>query len=57
VLVQLRVDEKSNAITHAPKVLRQRDLRGVVGSSDAMSDQRDLRFQIVRAKGEKGEYL
>ena len=52
VLAQMRVDEKSNEITHAPKVLRQVDLRGVVVSGDAMFDQRDLSIQIVRAKGD-----
>jgi predicted transposase YbfD/YdcC len=52
VLAQMRVQEKSNEITHAPKLLRQMDLRGVVGSSDAMFDQRDLSSQIVAAKGD-----
>jgi predicted transposase YbfD/YdcC len=52
VLAQMRVDEKSNEITHAPKLLRQRDLRGVVVSGDAMFDQRDLSIQIVQAKGD-----
>jgi len=52
VLAQMRVDEKSNEITHAPKLLRQVDLRGVVVSGDAMFDQRDLSIQIVQAKGD-----
>jgi len=52
VLAQMRVEEKSHAITHAPHILRQVDLRGVVGSSDAMFDQRALSIQIVQAKGD-----
>ena len=52
VLAQMRVDEKSNEITHAPHLLRQLDLRGVVVSGDAMFDQRKLSIQIVRAKGD-----
>ena len=52
VLAQRRVEEKSNEITHAPKLLKQLDLRGVVGSFDAMFDQRKLSIQIVQAKGD-----
>src|SRR5258708_21992324 len=52
VLAQMRVEEKSNEITHAPHILRQLDLRGVVVSGDAMFDQRDLSIQIVQAKGD-----
>jgi predicted transposase YbfD/YdcC len=52
VLAQMRVEEKSNEITHAPKLLRQMDLRGVVVSGDAMFDQRKLSIQIVQAKGD-----
>ncbi len=52
VLAQMRVDEKSNEITHAPKLLRQVDLRGVLVSGDAMFDQRELSIQIVQAKGD-----
>ena len=52
VLAQMRVDEKSKEITHAPKLLRQVDLRGVVVSGEAMFDQRDLSVQIVQAKGD-----
>ncbi len=52
VLAQMRVDEKSNEITHAPKLLCQVDLRGAVVSGDAMFDQRALSSQIVRAKGD-----
>lgn len=52
VLAQMRVDEKSNEITHAPKLLRQLDLRGVIVSGDAMFDQRDLSIQIVQAQGD-----
>ncbi len=52
VLAQMRVEEKSNEITHAPHILRQVDLRGVVVSGDAMFDQRALSIQIVQAKGD-----
>src|SRR5713226_10291860 len=52
VLAQMRVDEKSNEITHAPKLLKQLDLRGVVVSGDAMFDQRELSLQIVQAEGD-----
>ncbi|MGB8343655.1 MAG: ISAs1 family transposase [Ktedonobacteraceae bacterium] len=52
VLAQMRVDEKSNEITHAPKLLQQLDLRGVVVSGDAMFDQRALSIQIVQATGD-----
>ena len=52
VLAQMRVDEKSNEITHAPILLSQLDLRGVVVSGDAMFDQRELGIQIVQAKGD-----
>jgi predicted transposase YbfD/YdcC len=52
VLAQMHVDEKSNEITHAPKLLTQVDLRGVVVSGDAMFDQRDLSLKIVQAKGD-----
>lgn len=52
VLAQMRVDEKSNEITHAPQLLTQVDLRGVLGSSDAMFDQRELSVQIVEAGGD-----
>jgi len=52
VLAQMQVDEKSNEITHAPKLLKQLDLRGVVVSGDAMLDQRDLSIQIVQAQGD-----
>lgn len=52
VLAQMRVDEKSNQISQAPKLLRQLDLRGVVVSGDAMFDQRELSSQIVEAKGD-----
>src|SRR5258708_32216242 len=44
-LAQMQVDEKSNEITHAPKLLASLDLRGVVVSGDAMFDQRDLSIQ------------
>ena len=48
----MHVDEKSNEITHAPQLLRQVDLRGVVVSGDAMFDQRELSIQNVQAKGD-----
>ena len=48
----MRVDEKSNEITHAPKLLTSLDLRGVVVSGDAMFDQRELSIQIVQANGD-----
>src|SRR5258707_12782303 len=48
----MQVDEKSNEITHAPKLLASLDLRGVVVSGDAMFDQRDLSIQIVQAEGD-----
>jgi hypothetical protein len=52
VLAQMRVDEKSNEITHAPTLLSQLDLRGVIVSGDAMFDQRTLSTQIVQAQGD-----
>ncbi len=52
VLAQMRVEEKSNEITHAPQLLPQVDLRGVVVSGDAIFDQRKLSLQIVQAKGD-----
>jgi predicted transposase YbfD/YdcC len=52
VLAQMQVDEKSNEITHAPKLLKQLDLRGVLVSGDAMLDQRALSIQIVQAQGD-----
>jgi predicted transposase YbfD/YdcC len=52
VLAQMQVDEKSNEITHAPKLLASLDLRGVVVSGDAMFDQRALSVQIVQAQGD-----
>jgi predicted transposase YbfD/YdcC len=52
VLAQMRVEEKSNEITHAPKLLAQLDLRGVVVSGDAIFDQRALSLQIVQANGD-----
>lgn len=52
VLAQMRVAEKSNEITQAPKLLRQVDLRGVVVSGAAMFAQRELSIQMVQAKGD-----
>lgn len=52
VVAQMRVEEKSNEITHAPILLRQLDLRGVVVTGDAMFAQRALSLQIVQAHGD-----
>ena len=52
VLAQMQVDEKSNEITYAPKLLATLDLRGVLVSGDAMFDQRALSLQIVEADGD-----
>src|SRR5258707_13610001 len=48
----MQVDEKSNEITHAPKLLASLDLRGVVVSGDAMFDRRSLSSKIVQAHGD-----
>ena len=52
VLAPMRVNEKRNEITHASKLIKQLDLRGMVLSGDAMFDQRDLSLRIVQAKGD-----
>jgi len=52
VLAQMRVEEKSNEITHAPILLRQLDLRGVIVTGDAMFAQRAVSLQIVQAHGD-----
>lgn len=40
VLAQMHVEHKGSEITFAPPLLHQMDVRGVVGSSDAMFDRR-----------------
>lgn len=52
VLAQVQVEDKTNEITQAPKLLRALDLRGVVVSGDAMHAQRKLSVQIVKAQGD-----
>jgi len=52
VLAQVNVEYKGREITFAPSLLRQIDLRGVVGSSDAMFDRRALSLKIVQAQGD-----
>jgi len=52
VLAQMRVEAQDTEISQAPKLLRLLDLRGVVGSSDAMFEQRALSLQIVQAQGD-----
>src|SRR6266567_4208250 len=42
VLAQMNVEKKGREITFAPTLLKQIDLRGVVGSFDAMFDRRAL---------------
>jgi len=52
VLAQMNVEHKGSEITFAPTLLRQIDLRGVVGSLDAMFDRRSLSLKIVQAHGD-----
>ena len=52
VLAQMNVEHKGREITFAPTLLGQIDLRGVVGSSDAMFDRRSLSAKIVQANGD-----
>jgi|SRR6266851_103712 len=52
VLAQMNVEHKGSEITFAPRLLRQMDLRGMVGSSDAMFDRRSLSLKIVQAQGD-----
>ena len=40
VLAQMNVEHKGSELTFAPTLLHQMDLRGVVGSLDAMFDRR-----------------
>lgn len=51
VLAQVKVDDKSNEITAAPRLLKDRDLRNVVITMDALLTQRDLAQQIVEQRG------
>src|SRR5437588_8802104 len=52
VLAQMNVEHKGREITFAPTLLSQIDLRGVVGSFDAMFDRRSLSSKIVQAHGD-----
>jgi len=52
VLAQMNVEHKGREITFAPTLVHQIDLRGVVGSSDAMFDRRSLSLKIVQAHGD-----
>lgn len=54
VLAQVKVDDKSNEITAVPRLLKDRDLRNVVITMDALLTQRDLAQQIV---DQRGHYL
>lgn len=52
VLMQVEVEDKTNEITAAPRVLAALDLRDCVVTGDAMFTQRDLCQQIVLAGGD-----
>jgi len=52
VLLQVEVERKENDIVAAPRLLRQRDLTGMVVTGDAMHTQRAVRIQIVEQGGE-----
>src|SRR6266700_3379410 len=52
VLAQMNVEKKGREITFAPTLLKQIDLRGVVGSFDAMFDRRALSLKIIQAQGD-----
>ncbi|MFL5591467.1 MAG: ISAs1 family transposase [Ktedonobacteraceae bacterium] len=52
VLAQMNVEHKGREITFAPALVHQIDLRGVVGSFDAMFDRRSLSVKIVQAHGD-----
>jgi predicted transposase YbfD/YdcC len=54
VLGQERVDAKTNEITVVPKLLADRDLRGVVVTMDALLAQRAIAQQIL---DQDGDYL
>ena len=51
VLGQVRVADKSNEITAAPRLLAGRDLTGTVTTMDALLTQRELAAQIRRRRG------
>ena len=51
VLAQTAVDQKSNEITAAPRLLAGRDLQGIVITVDALLCQRNLAQQIVHQRG------
>lgn len=52
VLCQLAVDEQTNEITVAPRLLKRLDLQGKVVMGDALHTQQPLSVQIVEAGGE-----
>ena len=52
VLAQMNGQKKGREITFAPTVLKQIDLRGVVGSSDALFARRTLSLKVVQAHGD-----
>jgi predicted transposase YbfD/YdcC len=52
MLGQVAVDEKSNEITAIPKLLELLDLRGALGSIDAMGCQKKIAGQITAAGGD-----
>jgi predicted transposase YbfD/YdcC len=51
ILAQTAVDEKSNEISAAPKLLAGRDLKGAVTSMDVLLAQRDIAQQILDHHG------
>lgn len=52
LLMQVRVDAKTNEITAAPQLLKSLDLRGKVVMGDALHTQRAISLQIVVAGGD-----
>jgi hypothetical protein len=52
VVAQLAVEDKSNAITAFPQVLRQLALSGCLVPSEAMGCQRDIAAQIVEQEAD-----
>ena len=51
VLMQVAVDQKTNEITAAPRVLKCLDLRGKIVMGDALHTQRAVSVQIVDSDG------
>lgn len=51
VLMQVAVDQKTNEITAAPRVLKCLDLRGKIVMGDALHTQRAVSVQIVQSDG------